>query len=93
MITTAVDIMWLMFWVPYYNDSEISKLNYGLHMFVVVISILEIFLKTAIFFMLFRAQSNNKSQQEFAKVMNNKYPAGNQPKTSSSNYGGNVQMA
>ena len=51
--------MWLMFWIPYYNDKEIAKYNYGLHMFVIVVSILEGALKVIIFFMLFGSQAKN----------------------------------
>mmetsp|Transcript_24200 Transcript_24200/g.37259 ORF Transcript_24200/g.37259 Transcript_24200/m.37259 type:complete len:106 (+) Transcript_24200:61-378(+) len=59
-ITTVVDILWLMFWIPYYNDKEIAKWNYGLHMFVVFVSILEIGLKAIVFLALFAAKSNNR---------------------------------
>ena len=54
MVTTAVDVLWLMFWIPYYNDKEIAKFNYGLHMFVVVTSIIEIVIKVIIFLVLFK---------------------------------------
>ena len=57
-ITTVVDVLWLMFWVPYYHDTEMVKWNYGLHMFVVVISIIEIVLKVIIFGLLFSADAN-----------------------------------
>merc|ERR1712010_128304 len=57
-LTTVVDVFWLLFWIPYYNDKEIAKFNYGLHMFVILISILEIALKVIIFFVLFQAQGN-----------------------------------
>ena len=69
MLTTIVDIMWLMFWVPYYHQAEMVKWNYGLHMFVVATSILEIFLKAAIFLVLFKVEAKNKSQ-EFTNRMN-----------------------
>ena len=59
LLTTFVDILWLMFWVPYYHDAEMVKWNYGLHMFVVVVSILEIFLKFAIFLVLFKVNPDN----------------------------------
>ena len=36
-----------------------AKWNYGLHMFVVFVSILEVALKVVIFFMLFRSQGKN----------------------------------
>ena len=55
MLTSTVDVFWLMFWIPYYNDKEVAKFNYGLHMFVVVVSIIEIALKVIIFLMLFGA--------------------------------------
>ena len=61
MITTAVDVLWIMFWLPYYNDREIAKFNYGLHMFVCVVSMVEIALKVIIFFMLFASKGNMKS--------------------------------
>ena len=54
-LTTVVDVFWLLFWIPYYNDKEIAKFNYGLHMFVIFVSILEIALKVVIFFVLFQA--------------------------------------
>ena len=38
-----------------------AKWNYGLHMFVVFVSILEIVLKVIIFFVLFSVQSKNRS--------------------------------
>ena len=53
-----MDVFWLLFWIPYYNDKEISKFNYGLHMFVVVVSMIEIGLKVIIFFMLFNSRGN-----------------------------------
>ena len=53
MITTGVDVLWIMFWLPYYNDREIAKFNYGLHMFVVIVSMIEVGLKVVIFLMLF----------------------------------------
>ena len=59
-LTTAIDVLWIMFWLPYYNDREIAKFNYGLHMFVVVISMIEIGLKVVIFFMLFASKGNMK---------------------------------
>ena len=49
-----------------------AKWNYGLHMFVVVTSILEVALKVIIFLMLFKANANN-SNEAFAEQMNNKY--------------------
>ena len=55
MLTTVVDVFWLLFWIPYYEDKEISKFNHRLHMFVVFTSILEIALKVIIFFALFKA--------------------------------------
>jgi len=45
-----------MFWLPFYNDKEIAKWNYGLHMFVVVVSMIEIALKVVIFMVLFKAE-------------------------------------
>ena len=61
MITTGVDVLWLLFWVPHYNDKEMAKWNYGLHMFVVVVSILEIVLKVIIFFVLFVSKTKNRN--------------------------------
>ena len=60
-MTVVVDILWLMFWVPFYNDKEVAKWNYGLHMFVVVLSIIEIALKAVIFMVLFNSPANMKS--------------------------------
>ena len=51
-----------MFWVPHYNDKEMAKWNYGLHMFVVGVSILEIALKVIIFFVLFVSKTKNRAQ-------------------------------
>lgn len=59
-LTTAVDVLWILFWLPYYNDKEIAKFNYGLHMFVVVISMIEIALKALIFIVLFNANANQR---------------------------------
>ena len=56
-ITVAVDVVWILFWLPYYNDKEIAKFNYGLHMFVVVISMIEVALKVLIFMVLFNANA------------------------------------
>ena len=61
MVTTVVDVLWIMFWLPYYNDREIAKFNYGLHMFVVIVSMLEVGLKVVIFFMLFASKGNMRS--------------------------------
>ena len=61
LLTTAVDVFWILFWVPYYNGADMAKWNYGLHMFVVFVSILEIALKVIIFFVLFSVQSKNKN--------------------------------
>ena len=72
MVTTGVDILWLLFWIPFYHDTEMAKWNYGLHMFVVATSILEVALKVIIFLMLFKANANNSSDA-FAEQMNNKY--------------------
>ena len=66
--TTAVDVLWLLFWIPKYNDAEMAKWNYGLHMFVVAVSILEIVLKVIIFFVLFVTKSKNKAQGNFNDV-------------------------
>ena len=52
-VTVVVDVIWILFWLPYYNDKEIAKWNYGLHMFVVVVSMIEIALKALIFIVLF----------------------------------------
>ncbi len=60
LVTSTVDVFWLLFWIPYYNDKEIAKWNYGLHMFVVIVSCLELALKVIIFFMLFASRGNNK---------------------------------
>mmetsp|Transcript_17023 Transcript_17023/g.28765 ORF Transcript_17023/g.28765 Transcript_17023/m.28765 type:complete len:117 (-) Transcript_17023:64-414(-) len=60
-ITAVVDILWLMFWVPYYNDKEVAKWNYGLHMLVVFVSVAELVLKAIIFFMLFGSRADNRS--------------------------------
>ena len=60
MLTSVVDVFWLMFWIPYYNDKEVAKFNYGLHMFVVVVSIIEIALKVIIFIMLFGSGGQNR---------------------------------
>ena len=60
-LTTVVDVFWLLFWVPHYNSKELAKLNYGLHMMVAIASILEIVLKVIIFFVLFGAQANNRN--------------------------------
>ena len=60
-LTTGVDVLWLMFWVPRYNEKEMAKWNYGLHMFVVGVSILEIALKVIIFFILFLSKTKNRS--------------------------------
>ncbi len=61
LVTTTVDVFWLMFWIPYYNGKEMAKWNYGLHMFVIGVSILEIGLKVIIFFVLFLSKSKNKA--------------------------------
>ena len=66
MITTTVDVFWLLFWVPYYNSKELAKLNYALHMTVAVVTCLEIGLKIIIFIMLFSARSNNQNQAAYA---------------------------
>ena len=58
-ITTGVDVLWLLFWVPRYQEKEMAKWNYGLHMFVVGVSILEIALKVIIFFILFLTKTKN----------------------------------
>ena len=60
-LTVVVDVLWIMFWLPFYNDKEVAKWNYGLHMFVVVISMIEIALKVVIFMVLFNSPANNKS--------------------------------
>ena len=60
-LTTGVDVLWLLFWIPYYNDTEMAKWNYGLHMFVVVVSIAELALKVFIFIRLF--QNDKKPKQ------------------------------
>ena len=60
MLTTVVDVFWLLFWVPYYNGKELAKLNYGLHMTVAIVTCLEIALKVIIFLFLFRTNANNK---------------------------------
>ena len=57
-LTSVIDVFWLLFWIPYYNDKEISKFNYGLHMFVVLISMIEVGLKVIIFFVLFNSNAN-----------------------------------
>ena len=59
--TTAIDVLWLLFWIPKYNSAEDAKWNYGLHMFVVGVSILEIALKVIIFFVLFVTKTKNKA--------------------------------
>ena len=56
-----MDVFWLLFWIPYYNDKEIAKFNYGLHMFVVFISMIEVGLKVIIFMVLFNSRGNNKN--------------------------------
>ena len=66
--TTAIDVLWLMFWIPKYNGIEDAKWNYGLHMFVVGVSILEIALKVIIFFVLFMTKSKNRAQGNFNDV-------------------------
>ena len=71
LLTTVVDVLWLMFWVPYYNDAEMAKWNYGLHMFVVATSIAEIALKAVIFILLFSAPAKNRSQQQQQVQMSN----------------------
>ena len=60
MVTTGIDVLWLMFWVPRYNEKEMAKWNYGLHMFVCFVSILEIALKVIIFFILFFSRTKNR---------------------------------
>ena len=59
-LTTIVDVLWLLFWVPHYHTKELEKLNYGLHMMVAIVSIIEIVLKVIIFFVLFASRANNK---------------------------------
>ena len=56
-----MDVLWLMFWIPKYHTKEMAEWNYGLHMFVVGVSILEVGLKVIIFFVLFFSQGKNKS--------------------------------
>ena len=68
-----MDVFWLLFWIPYYNDKEISKFNYGLHMFVVFVSMIEIGLKVIIFFMLFNSRGNMRQYQGG----NSQYGSGN----------------
>ena len=68
LITTAVDVFWLLFWFPYYNTKEQSKLNYGLHMTVCLVSVLEIVLKVIVFIALFSSKSNNRKQQPFPEA-------------------------
>ena len=53
-----MDVFWLLFWIPYNNDTELAKVNYGLHMFVVLMSMLEIGLKVIIFAVLFNSKGN-----------------------------------
>jgi len=69
LVTLGVDALWLLFWVPRYNEKEMAKWNYGLHMFVAFVSILEMGLKVIIFLMLFCVKSKNRStsQREYLK--------------------------
>ena len=60
-LTTVVDVFWLLFWIPHYNSKELAKLNYGLHMMVAVVSIIEIILKVIIFVVLFNSNANQRS--------------------------------
>ena len=55
-LTSGVDVLWLLFWIPYYHDAEMAKWNYGLHMFVVVVSCIELALKVYIFLVLFKGK-------------------------------------
>ena len=64
-LTSIVDIFWLMFWIPYYNDKEIAKINYGLHMFVILVSILELVLKVMIFVMIFDSRAHNRQMNKY----------------------------
>ena len=71
-LTTAVDVFWLLFWVPYYNGKELAKMNYGLHMTVAIVTCLEIALKVIIFLFLFGSKANNR-QKAVGKIDNQYY--------------------
>ena len=58
-LTTVVDVFWILFWFPHYTSKEMAKWNYGLHMFVMTTSILEIALKVIVFFVLFGSKARN----------------------------------
>lgn len=70
-----MDVLWLLFWVPRYNEKEMAKWNYGLHMFVVFVSILEIALKVIIFFVLFFTRNKNKNSGRNNDYMQQRYAA------------------
>ena len=44
-----------------YHDKELAKVNYYLHMFCVITSILEIVVKVIVFFVLFASNSKNRA--------------------------------
>ena len=64
--TTFVDAVWLMFWFPYYQNTEMKKWNHGLHMTVCLITCLEIALKIIVFIYVLRDSAKaaiNKMRQ------------------------------
>ena len=44
-ITWVVDLVWLLYWAPFYRSDKMRDWEYGIHMFTIVVVILELIFK------------------------------------------------
>ncbi|CAI2382535.1 unnamed protein product [Moneuplotes crassus] len=44
-VTLVVDIIWLLYWAPFYRSDKMRDWEYGIHMFTIVIVIIEVIYK------------------------------------------------
>ena len=51
-VTWIVDLVWLLYWAPFYRSDKMRDWEYGIHMFTIIIVIIEFIFKLAMMILL-----------------------------------------
>ena len=58
-ITWVVDLVWLLYWAPFYRSDKMRDWEYGIHMFTIIVVILEFVFKLAMMLVIIFVDKDN----------------------------------
>mmetsp|Transcript_16803 Transcript_16803/g.18715 ORF Transcript_16803/g.18715 Transcript_16803/m.18715 type:complete len:136 (+) Transcript_16803:60-467(+) len=71
-VTWIVDFIWLLYWTPFYRSDKMRDWEYGIHMFTIVVVIIEFIFKLVMMIIFGLIDRDEMSAQ--AKLLSNNRP-------------------